>query len=216
LSQPTKCLCLSRTKHRHTLKTSLMKRPRHLLELLVILITVIGFNLGRITPKLSAFAAIVACISLLTWATIVFTSEDQFKIAKFGFTLILIRVVMPFVALIMTLVFYMFIYETPEVKAPQVLAQKVHPIECTTIRYGHFKAFNDTIVRLRSGNIDLEIRNGIDTFNVVWMDSCVYRVSKSRRLLEFYRIIDINNNRIFLEKMKGDLKKELILQTKID
>jgi hypothetical protein len=193
-----------------------MKRPRHLLELLVILITVIGFNLGRITPKLSGFAAIVACISLLTWATIVFTSEDQFKIAKFGFTLILLRVVMPFVALIMTLVFYIFIYETPEVKAPQVLEQKVRPVECAAIRYGHFKAFNDTIVRLRSVDIDLEIRNESDTFNVVWMDSCAYRVSKSNRLLEFYRIIDINGNRVFLEKMKGDLKKELIFQTKID
>jgi hypothetical protein len=194
-----------------------MKRVSYLPEIFVILIALIGFNLNRILPESNGIGIVVACISLLVWAAIIFTSEDQFKIERFSFVLILIRVVMPFAALITTIIFYTFLREEPpQPRAKQVLEQKVNANECTSIRYGHFKILNDTIERFKSGDNDFEIRQGRDTFNVTWTDSCSFRTSKSNRSFEFYRIIDINGRQIFLERIRNNFKKEVIVQTKID
>jgi hypothetical protein len=186
----------------------------HLLEIAVILITLIGFNLDRIFPEANGIGVVVACISLLAWAAIIFTSEDQFKIERFSVALVLIRIIMPIIALVTTLAFYAFRHEPPQPQ--QILKQTVQASECVSMRYGNFTMLNDTIVRFQHEGKDLEIRNGMDTFNVSWIDSCTYRVSKPGRLLEFYRIIDINSSQIFLEKMRNDFKKYVIVQTRIN
>jgi hypothetical protein len=69
---------------------------------------------------------------------------------------------------------------------------------------------------LKSGDRDFEIHNGTDTFNVVWIDSCAYRVSKSKKRSDIYRIIEVQKARIVLEKLRVDLKKDVIIQTRID
>jgi hypothetical protein len=194
-------------------------RLRYLFEILLLLIVIAGFNIGRIFPESQNLGNIMAAICLLIWVLITLLQEDSadIKDRTIRITLNLTRILIAVTGIIFSLIRYNFFPKplnkiTPISEAIQMRDSS----KCILIHYGIFKHDNDTIERLKFNNTDIEVHNRIDTFKLNWSDACSYLLIRKNGNAELFNIIDIRDNNIYMEKIISPENKEFISLQKIN
>jgi hypothetical protein len=143
-----------------------LNRNRKIIDIGLLIVLVVGVNLGRLLPKYTIAGIAIFILFYIIYLLITLTSDYPNPVRSFRISElmpILLRLLIPITYVIFTIIYYKCIREPQKHKDIVKYVQNVKPSGCSSIRYGIFKDNFDTIERLKIDNKDIEIHNHWDS-----------------------------------------------------